>query len=381
MCKLFPPLIAFLLLSRISLDADELAFETDLKPLLQMHCAECHSPKSTKAELDLTSREGILRGGESGEILNQESPRESLLYEMVAERHMPPEGKEPLTDGQIALLRRWIDEGMRFAQPVDDTTVTISQHEVIPILHRRCTMCHGAVHQLGELDARTPNSLKIGGQSGPAFVTGNPDESLMLRRITAKLCPPKADIGEAGIEPTTRDELAVLTQWIEQGAPAGPMHPDIATWEPDSLVNDDDREFWSFQPPKRPSIPAVDANGSPIHPIDAFLLEKLQAAGLNYSPQTDRLTLLRRATFDLTGLPPMPEEVTEYLNDTRPDAYARMIDRLLMSPHYGERWGRMWLDVAGYADSEGKRSADMVRPWAWRYRDYVHPVVQRRQTV
>jgi hypothetical protein len=146
------------------------------------------------------------------------------------------------------------------------------------------------------------------------------------------------------------------------------------------LVTDKDREFWAFRPPKLPPVPTcttgtVELRSTTVpvvrNPIDAFILQKLEAKGLNLSPEADRATLIRRASFDLTGLPPEPAEVQAFLADQRPDAYERMIDRLLDSPRYGERWARHWLDVAGYADSEGKREQDHPRKWAWRYRDYV----------
>ncbi len=137
-------------------------------------------------------------------------------------------------------------------------------------------------------------------------------------------------------------------------------------------LSDADRNFWSFRPPVRPVVPALRTSHAALRtPLDAFLLAALEKKGLTFSPEADRPTLLRRATFDLTGLPPTPQEIDAFLADTRPDAYDRLIDRLLASPRYGERWGRHWLDLAGYADSEGILDADYVRAAAWRYRDYV----------
>jgi hypothetical protein len=137
-------------------------------------------------------------------------------------------------------------------------------------------------------------------------------------------------------------------------------------------ITDADRAFWSFRPPVRPTVPTIRNPQSAIrNPIDAFVLAELQKQGLTFSPEADRLTLLRRATYDLTGLPPAPEEVQRTLGDEAPEWYERLVDRLLASPRYGERWGRHWLDLAGYADSEGILDADYVRSAAWRYRDYV----------
>src|SRR5262249_38337408 len=145
----------------------------------------------------------------------------------------------------------------------------------------------------------------------------------------------------------------------------------VATTQPDPLVADQDRQFWAFQPPVAVTPPAVHDAGRVRNPVDAFVLKKLEDKGLTLAPEADRLTLLRRASFDLVGLPPSPDEIRAFVADAAPGAYERMIDRLLASPRYGERWGRYWLDCAGYADSDGKRNIDPVRPFAFRYRDYV----------
>ena len=145
---------------------------------------------------------------------------------------------------------------------------------------------------------------------------------------------------------------------------------DVAGTTPDTAVSDEDRKFWSFRPPAPVAIPAVHETRRLRNPIDAFIQRKLENNGLTLGPETDRLTLMRCAYLDLTGLLPSPEEIQAYLADREPGAYERLIDRLLASPHYGERWGRYWLDLAGYADSDG-HFADSVRPFAFRYRDYV----------
>jgi hypothetical protein len=174
---------------------------------------------------------------------------------------------------------------------------------------------------------------------------------------------------EACVKPVEPPELEMLTRWIAAGAPEVTIEPDVATTQPDPLVSDKDRDFWAFRPPQRPAVPKV--RGAVRNPIDAFLLQKLEAKGLAFAPEADRATLIRRASFDLTGLPPEPAKVKAFLADTSPDAYEKLIDHFLASPRYGERWGRYWLDLAGYADSEGKREQDLSRPYACRYRDYV----------
>ncbi|MBI3849578.1 MAG: DUF1549 domain-containing protein [Verrucomicrobia bacterium] len=247
----------------------------------------------------------------------------------------------------------------------------VTQHDIVPILLLRCVVCHGARKQEGELDLRNRASMMRRGKSGPALIPGKPEESLMLKRVRAGECPPQPRLIEAMVKPMESDELKKLTRWIELGAPEVPDEPDVAGTLADPLIHKEDREFWSFRPPQAVEIPRVSHSNRVRNPIDAFVLQKLEEKGLSLSPEADRLVLLRRATFDLTGLPPEPSDAEAFLGDKSPDAYDKLIDRLLASPRYGERWGRHWLDVAGYADCEGRREQHLPRPFAWRYRDYV----------
>jgi hypothetical protein len=193
----------------------------------------------------------------------------------------------------------------------------------------------------------------------------------MLQRIHAGEMPPRDRLLEVSLKAIEPPEVERVERWIAAGAPEVDRPVDVASKTADPLVSDADRDFWSFRPPVAAAPPQVE-NGSRVRsPIDAFLLAKLQSRGLQFSPEADRATLIRRATFDLTGLPPAPAEVEAFCADPAPQAYERLIERLLSSPRYGERWGRYWLDLAGYADSEGKREQDLPRPHAWRYRDYV----------
>ena len=348
---------------------DAVLLEQAVLPLLKKRCGECHNSTERKAELDLSTAAGVLRGGESGEAVVRSKPEESLLYEMVHDGLMPPEGSEPLTKAEIELIRGWIAAGARTKTATAE--VALTQHDIIPIVNLRCTVCHGLRKQEAGLDLRTRASMIKGGKSGPAMVPGSPETSLMLKRIHAREMPPGKKLIAAGVRPVEPAELEILTKWIAAGSPEVEVAPDVATGEPDPLVTDDDRQFWAFQPPQKPAVPAVQPQNRVRNAIDAFVLRKLEAEGLSLSPEADRQTLIRRVAFDLTGLPPEWAHVEEFLNDTRPDAYMRMVERYLASPAYGERWGQYWLDLAGYSDSEGKRSADVVRQFAWRYRDYV----------
>jgi hypothetical protein len=199
------------------------------------------------------------------------------------------------------------------------------------------------------------------------LVPGKPDKSLILKKILAQQMPPLG-VFDSGVTRPPAPDVEKLKQWIVQGAPERELPPDVAGSEPDPLVSDQDRRFWAFQPPRPVDVPSVQHKDRVGNPIDAFILKKLEAKGLTLSPEADRLSLIRRASLDLTGLPPTPEEARAFVSDPDPQAYEKLIDRLLASPRYGERWGRYWLDLAGYADTE---SRDVDREQAWRYRDYV----------
>jgi hypothetical protein len=346
-------------------------FEAGIEPLVKAKCLRCHGDKARKADLDLGTRAGILKGSESGPVIVPGKPAESKLYEMVHEGKMPPGNKDKLSKAEVETIRRWIEAGARFRADQGQQDIAVTQHDVIPILLRRCTACHGRSQREGGIDLRTRASILRGGKSGPGIVPGKPDESLLLKKVRSGDMPPRRRIIEVSIKPIEPAEIDVLTKWIAAGAPEVPIQPDVATSEPDPLVTDKDRAFWAFQPPVAAVPPVVRHAERVRNPIDAFVLHRLEAAGLSLSPEADRLTLLRRACFDLTGLPPEPKEARAFLADRDPFAYEKLIDRLLASPGYGERWGRHWLDLAGYADTEGKREQDILRPFAWRFRDYV----------
>lgn len=246
-----------------------------------------------------------------------------------------------------------------------------TQHNVIPILLRHCASCHGGAQQEGGLDLRSIDSLMKGGKSGPSLIPGKPDNSRIVQRIQSGECPPKKRLVEASVKPVEAFELKKLIDWIAAGAPVTSDEPDLASTPNDPLVTDKQREFWSFRPPKNVPPPATRRTGLVRNPIDAFVLSKLEEKNLSFAPEATKTVLLRRVCFDLTGLPPSPDEVERFLSDTSDRAYEQLIDRLLESPRYGERWGRYWLDLAGYSDVEGRREQHLPRSFAYRYRDYV----------
>ena len=234
----------------------------------------------------------------------------------------------------------------------------------------KCQPCHGLREQKGGLDFRTPESILKGGKSGPALVRGDAAKSLLYRRIADDEMPPREVRYKMSIKSVTEAELAMIRTWIDNGAVDAPPQPGIVR-DDGLLVSDDDREWWAFREPVAPAIPTVEDSRRVRTPIDAFVLDKLEAKGLALSAQADRRALIRRLSFDLVGLPPSREEIAAFSNDESPDAYDRQVDRLLASPRYGERWAQHWLDAAGYADSEGGNHADTINPDMYRYRDYV----------
>ncbi len=236
--------------------------------------------------------------------------------------------------------------------------------DVQSVLETHCFNCHGADRREGNLDLRTRETMIQGGQSGSAVVPGDGDVSPLLEMISSGKMPPQ---GEPRL---SQAQIALIRQWIAGGALAPAHRREVAVAEL-SGVNDDDRSFWSFRSPVRPEVPPVEHGARVRTPIDAFILRKLEEENLRLSREADRRTLIRRAYFDLIGLPPAPEDVRAFVADLEPRAYERVVDRLLASPRYGERWGRHWLDAVGYADSDGHWDSDNVRESAYRYRDYV----------
>lgn len=303
-----------------------------------------------------------MRGGESGEPLVTSTLEDSRLWQVITHDEMPPEGEPRLSEQEIDLLKKWIIANQSMFTSGDNKAAPASIHEVLPILLLRCVSCHGAQRTDGDFDVRSYQSIIEGGQSGPALVQHSPDESLLIRRIETEQCPPTDLLLKFFVKRPTETETNRIRDWITAGAPQGNVVEDIATEQPDALVTRADREHWAFQPPKRPA----DAES-----LDTFIQLSQNKTGLSFSPQADRDTLIRRAHLDLTGLPPSVQQWKHWREAKSESWYESMIDHLLASPRYGERWGRFWLDLAGYADSEGGISADPIRPVAWKYRDYV----------
>ncbi len=243
------------------------------------------------------------------------------------------------------------------------------EKQVRPVLLEQCAECHGPDVAESKLRVDSLAGLLTGGERGPAIVPGKPRESLLVAAINhdeVLQMPPKRKLSARQI----RD----IAKWIETGATwPGMTAAAVATTNvpaASAKITDDDRKFWSFQTPLAATLPQVGDARWPRTPLDRFLLSQLESKGVQQAPEADKRTLVRRVTFDLTGLPPTPAEVEQFVHDPAVDAYERLMDRLLASPHYGERWGRHWLDVARYADSNGM-DENLAFINAYRYRDYV----------
>jgi hypothetical protein len=237
--------------------------------------------------------------------------------------------------------------------------------KIAPILARRCLDCHSGSDPKGKLDLSGRTAALRGGKGGAALVAGKPDESPLWERVESDEMPPKAPLSE--------DEKATIRDWIASGAAWGTDPIDTFALTTSRRAG---RDWWSLQPIRRPATPAVKDKARERQPIDAFVLRKLEANGLTLAPEADRRALVRRLSFDLTGLPPSPGEIDGFLKDSSPDAYERLVDRYLASPQYGVRWARWWLDLARFGESNGFEF-DEFRPNAWRYRDWVVDALNR----
>jgi hypothetical protein len=267
-------------------------------------------------------------------------------------------------------MQRWIWVGVVVvfsggSSSANDTA--FFEKEIRPLLTQHCLKCHGEQKQKGGLRLDRHEDALKGGETGLALVPGKPDESLIIKaiRYDELEMPPAGKLAD--------EQIALLTKWVKEGAkwPAEKKSNSgmgTASRKPGNITAED-RAWWAFQPVKSPAVPQVGSDWA-ITPIDRFIAQKLNEKGLTPSLDADRLTLLRRVTLDLTGLPPTPAEIQSFREDRSPRAYEKLVERLLASPAYAERQARFWLDLVRYAESDGYR-IDHPRPHAWRYRDYV----------
>jgi len=274
-------------------------------------------------------------------------------------------------------MRAWIwailavsAAGAVFAQqaPATPEQIEFFEKTIRPILAARCFECHSDKEQKAKLRLDHISLVLQGGERGPAIVPGDPSKSLIVKAIEyldPKLqMPPKTMLED--------EEIDLLIEWVQMGAPWPDEPAPSAEYKPVDVFDLAKRkaEHWAWQPVRATQPPAVQRADWPLNPVDQFILARLEREGLNPAPEADKRTLIRRLYFDLIGLPPTPEQIEAFVNDADPKAYEKLVDSLLANPHYGERWGRHWLDLVRYAETYGHEGDYAIRE-AWRYRDYV----------
>lgn len=363
-------------------------FSEKIQPIFLNNCIGCHGPKQQMAKLDLSTPEGIRKGGQKGSIIVPGKAKESPLYLALTGEVLPrmPLSMDPLPAEQIKLFEEWINAGAPFEptaqtavsqlieQATASITVTIAppadskvdfSKEVFPIFEAKCLGCHGEKKQAAQLRLDSKTVVEKGGLSGKAIAPGKAGESLLFQRINGVGGKPHMPFKG---DKLPQAEIDRIRDWINQGAewPEG-----VGTAQ--ASIN----KHWAYVKPERPALPSVKNREWIKNPIDTFILARLEKEGLAPSPEASKETLIRRVSLDLTGLPPTPKEVREFVADTSPDAYERLVDRLLESPHYGERWGKQWLDLARYADSNGYEKD--ARRTMWPYRDWVINALNKNQ--
>ena len=365
--------------SKLPPAAPSFDFVKDIKPVLEGACVRCHEEQKHKGAFRIDTRQGLLKGGKNDKaIVEGDSAKSPLIHyaaRLVDDMEMPPKGKgEALTPQQIGLLRVWIDQGAQW--PAGLTLVSTQPEEKLnlaalppaaqrkiefvkdiqPIFAASCYECHGPRKQEAQFRLDHKATALKGGELGVAIVPGKSIDSLLIHLVAGL----KEEVMPKKGTRLTPDQVGVLRAWIDQGA----EWPDSA-----SIVLIDKRDHWSFKAPVKPAVPVVKNQAWPKNTIDNFVLAHLEMQGLEPAPEADKITLLRRISLDLIGLPPTIQEVDAFMADNSPNAYQTQVERLLASPHYGERWGRHWLDAARYADTDGFEK-DKMR-YAWAYRDWV----------
>jgi mono/diheme cytochrome c family protein len=359
-------------------------FNRDVRPILEARCVKCHGPEKPQAGLRLDSETAVLRGSISGKVVMAGRSAESLLVKrLLGSNGVPPMplGSDALSQKQIDIIRAWIDQ--MTLQPGEETNPQSGAEEaqsqapvppgakridfatqIQPIFDDNCVRCHGPNVQQNQLRLDSGASVMQGSLHGKVVIPGNSKDSALTRRLLGQ-DEPRMPFGNS---PLPADKIDLIRAWIDQGAPA-PQAGSGAQGAQSALSSASKTTHWAFVKPVRPSVPEVKHAGWVRNPIDNFVLVRLEKEGLSPAPEADKETLIRRVSLDLIGLPPSIEEVDAFLADKSPDAYEKVVDRLLASPHYGERWARPWLDLARYADTHGYEKDD--RRVAWEYRDWV----------
>ena len=358
-------------------DPAQKLFAERVGPLLRERCVICHNADAKSGGLDMSTREAFLRGGDNGPALEPGNARASLLYKVVAyerEPHMP-RGSTKLPDESIAAIAEWIDGGAPYAAAAQSGTpalppeagLKLFTERVRGILESQCFPCHGGKLKQAGFSMATREALLRGSDNGAVVIPGDGGASLLVKKIRHESQPGMPYQGQK----LRGDEIAAIVDWVNAAAPYD--KPLVLPANADEiLARLPGNGHWAFKLPRRPPVPAVKDRGWVRNPIDAFIAAEHEKHGLRPLPPAGKRTLIRRVYLDLIGLPPKPEEIRAFLADNSPGAYEKVVDRLLASPQYGERWGRHWMDVWRYSDwygtpSEVRNSAQYI----WHWRDWI----------
>jgi mono/diheme cytochrome c family protein len=333
--------------------------------ILKSRCFGCHNVKSAQSKLDLTSRESALRGGERGPAIVAGKAGDSLVYQFASQQvrpFMPPAG-ERLSPEELQTVAAWIDAGAPWPAGATESVFTST---IKPLLEQKCVNCHhpGAGRASG-LDLTSREKLLEGGDHGPVVLLDSPESSILIGRLRHTGNGPGMPFNQPQLP---AESIAKVVAWIRDGA-----HYDAPIEVAKAQVKSD---HWAFRKPVRAPLPKLTGSLAlwSQNPVDLLLGAKWQEKGLQPTPEADRHTLIRRVYIDVTGLPPTPEQVDAFLKDRSPNAYEKVVDSLLESPRYGERWGRHWMDIWRYSDWYGRRGLDDQRNSArhiWHWRDWI----------
>lgn len=334
-------------------------YDEQIRPVFEKSCLPCHGPQTKSGGLDLSTRDGLLKGGEHGPAIAAGDPKASLLYRLVsheAEPHMPYKG-DRLPQETIDRIVGWIKAGTPFERSAD---LALFRTQIKPLLEANCVRCHNSQIKRSGFDLSTREALLRGGDTGTVIVPGDAKASVLYKRISHLEQPGMPFGGQKLPDPA----IAQIAEWINSGAPYdAPLTPGKAALN-----------HWAFKLPVRPPVPEVNSRAWVRNPIDAFVEFAREKRGLKPVAPADKRTLLRRVYLDLIGLPPTPEEMNALLADNSKDAYEKVVDKLLASPRYGERWGRHWMDIWRYSDWYGWRAQNQVRysqRHIWHWRDWI----------
>jgi mono/diheme cytochrome c family protein len=356
-------------------------YEQRILPVLEKQCLMCHRGEARKGGLDMTSREALLKGGDNGPAIQPGKAKDSLLYKLVAHEQEPtmPYRMDRLPKETVALFAEWIDAGAPFDKPVASVNPPVGTsgvgpslftEKVKPVLEKQCLSCHGGKFKQAGLSILTRETLLRGSDNGPVVIAGQADASLLIKKVRHEH-EPAMPYKAAKLKD---DEIDSLTAWINAGASyEGSLQMTAGATK---VVSLQDAQHWAFQPPKQASLPKVRNQRWVRNPIDTFVLAELEKKGLQPLGEADKRTLLRRVYLDLIGLPPKPEEINRFLADRSTDAYEQVVDQLLASPRYGERWGRHWMDIWRYSDPVsifigGMPRVDYSQFDIWNWRDWI----------